>query len=193
MKTQNGVISNAMITLIAVLATIGALIGIVTISYVSAYNYGNEMERSLVAVQDNNKNILAQYGQKVQEAAQVPGMQRDDMMKVVVAALEGRYGADGSKATFQWIQEQNPNIDSKVYLKIQQIIESGRNEFQNGQTRMLDVKRSYETSLGYLWRGTWMRIAGYPKIDLASFKIVSTDRADAAFSAGKEDGPLKLR
>lgn len=189
MKNGTKTMINLIVAGTVVLAVGGTIIG----SYVSAYNYGNEMEKTLSAVRDNNKNILAQYGQKVQEAAQVPGMQRDDMMKVVVAALEGRYGADGSKATFQWIQENNPNIDSSVYVKIQQIIESGRNEFQNGQTRLIDVKRSYETSLGYFWTGTWMRVAGYPKINLAEFVAVSTERADSVFKNGKEDGPLQLR
>jgi hypothetical protein len=162
-------------------------------SFISAYNYGNTMEKQLVALRDNNKNIYAQYTQKVMEAAQVPAMYRDDVTKVVTAALEGRYGPEGSKATFQWLQEQNPTLDASVYVKIQQLIEAGRNEFQNGQTRLIDVRRSYETSLGYFWQGIWLRLAGYPKVNLAEFKPVTTDRTEKVFEAGKEDGPLKLR
>jgi hypothetical protein len=92
----------------------------------------------------------------------------------------------------QWIQEQNPQLDSKVYLRIQQSIEAGRDEFKNSQTAMLDIKRSYETSLGYFWTGTWLRIAGFPKLNLDEYKIVSTARADNAFETGKEE-PMKLR
>jgi hypothetical protein len=190
MNKQRG---SVWVAALAITAMLVAVVAVVAVSYVSAYNFGNQAEKQLVALRDNNKNILAQYGQKVQEAAQVPGMYRDDVTKVVTAAIEGRYGPDGSKATWQWIQEQNPSLDPKVYIQIQQIIEAGRNEFQRGQTQMIDARRSYETALGYFWQGLWLKIAGYPKVDLAQFQPVTTDRTEEAFAKGKEDSPLKLR
>lgn len=180
-------------TLFAVLGVFGVMVAIVVGSYVSAYNYGNSAENELKAIKENNQNILAQYTQKVQEAAQVPGMMKDDVKEVVTAALSGRYGADGSKAVFQWIQEQNPTVDAQLYRKIQQIIEAGRDEFKMSQTRLIDAKRAYSTNLGSLWKGMWMRIAGYPKINLDDFKAVTNDYAEKAFATGKEEGPIKLR
>ena len=180
-------------TLFAVLGVVGTLIAIVIGSYVTSYNYGNRAENEIKAIWENNQNILAQYTQKVQEAAQVPGMMKDDVKEVVSAALSGRYGPDGSKAVFQWIQEQNPTVDAELYRKIQQIIEAGRDEFKVSQTRLIDAKRAYSTNLGYLWKGIWMRIAGYPKINLDDYKAITNDYANKAFSIGKEDGPIKLR
>ncbi len=190
MKNQRG---SALVAVLAVLALVVALGAVAAVSYISAYNFGNATEQQLKAVKENNKNILAQYGQKVQEAAQVPEMYAADVQKVVTAAVEGRYGADGSRATWQMIQEQNPTLDVSVYKQIQQIIEAGRNDFQNGQTRQIAVKQGYETALGSFWQGMWLRIAGYPKINLEEFKIISTGRADDAYQKGKEDAPLKLR
>lgn len=180
-------------TLFAVLGVVGTLLAVVIGSYVSAYNYGNRAENEIKAIWENNQNILAQYTQKVQEAAQVPGMMKDDVKEVVSAALSGRYGPDGSKAVFQWIQEQNPTVDAGLYRKIQQIIEAGRDEFKVSQTRLIDAKRAYSTNLGYLWKGLWMRIAGYPKINLDDYKAITNDYATKAFETGKEDGPIKLR
>jgi hypothetical protein len=162
------------------------------VSYISAYNTGNRLEQNIKAAYDQNKNVLSQYSNKVAEAAQIPAMQRDDLTKVVEAALKSRYGADGSRAMFQWIQEQNPNINSEVYTKLQQIIEAGRNDFQQSQTEFIDKKRVYETQLGYLWRGFWLRTAGYPKIDLNAYKIVTDDKTEEAFKTGKQT-PIKLR
>lgn len=172
--------------------TVLSTVGIGVASYVSAYNTGNRLEQSIKATDENNRNILAQYGTRIAEAAQIPAMQRDDLKEVVTAALEGRYGKDGSKAVFQFLQEQNPQIDSTVYIQLQRMIESGRIEFQNAQTKMVDQKRIYDTALGSFWQGTWLRIAGYPKIDLDEYQIVSTDRANAAFDTGVEE-PIKLR
>ena len=119
-------------------------------------------------------------------------MYKSDLVELTKAAIGGRYGPDGSKANMQWLKEQNPNLDISVYKQIQQIIEGGRNDFQNGQSRQIDLKRQYETALGTFWQGMWLRIAGYPKVNLKDFDIVSTDRADDAFKTKKE-APLQLR
>ena len=93
----------------------------------------------------------------------------------------------------QFIKEQNPNLDPKIYYKIEEVIEAGRNEFQDSQKIVIDTKRSYQTNLGYFWKGFWLHMAGYPKVDLNKYKIVTTERAAKAFDSGKEDGPIKLR
>jgi hypothetical protein len=190
MKKQFG---GALVAVLVVLGIILGIAGIAFMSYVSANNYGVQMEAQLKAKYDDNRNILAQYGQKISEMVQVPEMMKNDLKEVVVAAIEGRYGEDGSRATWQWIQEQNPQLGQDTYLQIQRAIEAGRDEFKNSQTAMLDIKRSYETSLGFFWKGLWLRIAGFPKTDLEKYRIISTDRANSAFEAGKEDAPLKLR
>lgn len=189
MKKQIG---GMIIILLVIFGILGGLGAVAFGSYVSANNYGVTIEAQLKAKRDDNRNVLAQYGQKIAEMVQVPEMMKNDLKEVVTAAIEGRYGEGGSKATMQWIQEQNPQLDSAVYLRIQQAIEAGRDEFKQSQTGMLDIKRSYETSLGYFWKGTWLRIAGFPKLNLDEYKIVSTTRADNAFETGKEE-PIKLR
>src|SRR5579859_623671 len=193
MMRQKGEVSTGLVVALAATAFLSFLVLIGFISYVSAYNYGNKMENQLVAVQQDNKNILAQYGQKVMEVAQVPTMYRDDLVKVTSAAIQGRYGADGSKATFQWLKEQNPNLDASLYKQIQQVIEAGRDNFENGQRAQIDLLRQYNTQLGSFWGGMWLKMAGYPKVNLADFAIVSTGRADDAFKNHKEDGPIQLR
>ena len=41
-------------------------------------------------------------------------MYADDVARVTREAIEGRYGDKGSQATFQWLQEQNPQLDRVV-------------------------------------------------------------------------------
>lgn len=188
-KTQRGAISAALL----VLAVLGAALAIFAVSYISAYDRGNRMEEAIKSTYDNNQQMLGQYGQRIVEAAQVTDMARDDLLKVVREAISGRYGDGGSKAVFQAINEQNPTVDPELYRKLQQLIESGRREFQDGQTRLIDQKRVYTTALGTFWGGMFMRMAGYPKVDLDQYKAITTDRAAAVFDAGKESGPIQLR
>jgi len=181
-------IGNGLMTLAA---TVGILLALVVAgigSYVSNANYGNRAEKQIVAAWENNENILAQYSLKIAEMAQVPEMMRDDLKEVYRAALEGRYGEDGSKATFQWLQEQNPQLSPEVYTRLQQTMEAGRNEFRVAQTELIDLKRSYETNLGYVWKGFWLRVAGYPKIDLNKYKAITSEYAQEAFKTGVDKG-----
>lgn len=186
--------------LIAALGSLAIIVGLCVISYVSAFNAGNKMENKIVAVYENNENILAQYGQKIGEAAQVPNMQTEDLAKVFAAANESRYGKDGSNAGMQWIKEQNPSLDQDTYKQIQRMIEAGRNEFTTAQTKLIDVKRTYNTALGSFWKGMWLGKAGYPQINIGfprgsqdDYKAITTGRARDAFKTGVEKAPIKLR
>lgn len=167
---------------------IGSLIVFAT----GVFNQANSFEQSLKAEKANNRNILSNYGKKLVEAAQIPDMQRDDFIKLVKAQMEGRYGADGSKATFQFLKEQNISLDTKVYTQLQRLIEAGRNEFSTGQTKLISVKQGYETVLGSFPRGTIMSMFGYPKINLDDYDIVSDDRTENAFTTKKEEA-IQLR
>jgi uncharacterized membrane-anchored protein YhcB (DUF1043 family) len=178
------------------LVAIGIIIGIIGVAVmmvISAGNTANRFEQSIKAEHTSNKNVLSQYNQKILEAAQVPDMMRDDLVKVATATMEGRYGANGSKALFQMISEQNPTVSGALYTKLQQIVESGRDEFKTRQDRLIDTKRSYETALGSVVQGTLMGVMGYPRINLADYNIVTTAGVEKTFQDGKEAAPIQLR
>lgn len=179
-------------SLIVILGGVGLLVVAGIMSYVSAFNYGNEAEQSLIAKYDNMENILGQYSLKVMEAGSVPAMYKDDMKDVMTSVMSARQGEGGSKAAFQWFKEHEINLDPGLYAKIQTIIEAGRNKFQNAQTGFIDAKRSYSTNLGYLWKGFWMARAGYPKINLDDYVIISSGHAKQAFET-KIDTAIKIR
>lgn len=189
MKKQNGTALFAVLAIVGVLV-LGGLFAVM--SYVSAANYGHAAETSLSAKHTDNKNILGQYTIKIGEMAQITDMQRDDLKEIIQATFEGRYGEGGSKAAWQWIQEQNPNLDPGVYGRLQQAMEAGRNEFKVSQTELLDEKRAYETNLGYVWKGFWLGLAGYPKIDLDEINIVVATDTEQKFESGVDEG-IKLR
>ena len=193
MKNQNGAISTGAAIGLGSIVFILVVVFVAATSYISANNYGARIEAQLNAEYDNNQNILAQGQQKVMEAAQVPAMYKDDFKEIISADVQGRYGKDGSKATFQWLKEHDIALDSSMYKKIQQLIESYRDEFKNSQTKMIDVRRQYEAEQGVFWRGMWLRIAGFPKVDMSKFKPIVTDAVQEIYKNGKESGPMKLR
>jgi hypothetical protein len=174
------------------LAVVGMGIAVIVGSYITNYNYGNRAEVGIVTAYENVQNVYSSYTNKVMEAAQINEMYREDVKDVITSALDARYGEEGVQSAFAWIQEQNPGLDASVYVKLQQIIQAGREEFQHEQTRLLDLRRVYKTNLGYLWKGLWLRIAGYPKIDLDKYEIIVSNATTEAFETG-EDKPLDIR
>lgn len=194
-KTESALKTNK--TLWIVLGVIAAFIAIVVTvvvsSYISAYNYGNNMDNQLIAIKENNRNIYAQGTQAILEIAQVPSMYKNDFVEIIKADIEGRYGKTGSQATLQFIKEHDIKMDTVLYASITDQIKAFRAKFEVNQTRMIDVKRSYNTTLGSFWSGLWLRLAGYPKINLNEYVAVTTDATEQVFKDGKEKGPLKLR
>lgn len=178
--------------LLSALVVLVIIIGTVVGSYVGNYNYGNRAEQTIVAEYTNMENILAQYGLEVSEAAQIPSMQKDDLKELFEGSIKARYGESGSNASFQWLKEQNPDLNQETYVKLQIIISAGRQKYTNAQTKFIDTKRVYETNLGYLWKGLWLGVAGYPKIDLDEYVIISSTKAKEAFET-KIDTGIQLR
>jgi Tfp pilus assembly protein PilE len=185
MRKQNG---NVLIGVIIAIAIVLCLAVPAIFGYVSAYNLGNRTENQLTAMLENNENIYANGTQKVIEIAQVPSMYAEQVSKVTREAIQGRYGQDGSKAVFQFLQEQNPQLDPAIFAKIQVVIEEFRNKFELAQRDMIDVKRMYNTQLGSLWTGFWLGVAGYPKVDMKKFEIVTTERARQTFDTKRDQG-----
>jgi hypothetical protein len=181
---QQGNKNPLVLALVGIVVVIVLAILVVVGSAIGAYNSGNRFEQRIDAVYLNNQNILSNYTEKVQEAAQVTDMQKSDIKEVITAALQNRYGKDGAKAVFQAIHEQNPQIDSTVYRKLQEIIQAGRDEFQNNQTTLIDVTRSYKTALGSMPGGFMMHLVGYPKIDLNKYKPLVNGDVQNQFASG---------
>ena len=165
-------------------AVLLALSLVFTTSYVTYNNYGADMDAQLKAEWTNNQQILSSYTLKLREAAHVPDKYQAALKDIVTATFQGRYGDNGSQATMQWIKENNLQFDASMYKQLQQIIESGRNEFKNSQTKLIDLKRQYEAAQNHVWSGIWLKQTGYPKVPLSTYTIIVESSTVEKFKTG---------
>jgi len=170
-------------------AVLGIIITACSVS--STYNSCIRQENGLEAQYQQNQNNYANYFDKLKEIAQVPAMYTGDLEKVYKTALAARYGTEGSKAVFQFIQEHNPTVDSSLYTKIQSVIEAGRDSFEADQKSLLDKRRVYENSLGEFPGSLVAHAFGFPRVTLAKYDPVINAETEKAF-ATKKAGPISL-
>ena len=147
-----------------------------------------------------NQSNLASYTQKIMEMVQVPTMAKDDAKELITAAIQGRYGKDGSKAVFQFLQEQNHTVDAALYRNLQQAMEAGRDAFDNNQAQLMDRCGVYEEYMGTSPSGDIAGFIGFPNEgflgdeddpDIKCNPVITKDTAEAFGT--KRSAPLQLR
>ena len=176
-----GKIAVGIVALVVLLFAVGC-------SYVVGTNNSCvSFEQRIQAQYTKNQNVYDSFWKTVKEVAQVPDKYAADTKSIYEAALKGRYGADGSKAVFQFLKEQNPTLDASLYKTIQDAMQSGRRDFKNNQTVLIDIKQEYQIYIGSFPRSFVAKALGYPTINLKDFDIVTSDQTDKAFQTKKAD------
>lgn len=184
MKKQYGRLTTGGAIALIFLAFILSVAGVIGLSYIGAHNTGVTYTADIKKFDKESQNVLSTYTLKVQEMAQVPAMYVKDLKTAIEATFQGRYGADGSKAMMNWIQERNLPFDSSMYKNLQMTMEAGRNEFKLSQTKKLDVCANFEKELGYFWGGTWLGIAGYHEVPEKECRIIIDSSTSNQFDTG---------
>lgn len=181
---------------VIVLAVVLGCLGFGAVSLFLAYqdmhNTSMNFENDIKKLNLMSENVLSTTTIKLQDAVGLNKQYTESLKEVVRAAVEGRYGKNGSGAAMQWIQEQNPTVDSKLFMKVHDIIDGGGTEFKISQDRKIELCTEYEKMRDLLVRGFFMKLAGFPKKDVEQMCILVSDEASAAaFKTGKREATIK--
>lgn len=202
-----------MSTQMRILLAIGAAIVVLGLGLLgvasSWYNTAISLEESVKAQWTDNQNRYDAFWKTVKETAQVPDKYKDDFKDVLVSETKAKFGEGGSKAAFQWFKDRNINFDASQYRKIQDVIESGRNDFKRGQTELRDKQRAYAVHLKSFWGRMWASYYDMPhvvhgalaptkdldgdgKLTVLDYPIVTSARTQKAFATGQDDEPISV-
>ena len=117
---------------------------------------------------------------KIAQTSMVADKYKDAFKESYADIFEARYG--DSNPLFNWIKEDNPKLDASVYKKIQDVIDSERDNVMHQQKKVLDVIREHKT-LYESWPGNWF-IKNKTPIE---FTVVSSTRTKEAMKTGIDD------
>jgi hypothetical protein len=196
------------ILLIAGAAVLVIGIGIF-VAGVSWYNTAVSLEEATKAQYRDNQNQYDAMWKKIKEVAQVPEKYKEDFKDIIVSETKAKFGEGGSKAAFQWFRDRDVKLDASVYKKVQNVIETGRNDFKRGQTELLDKQRKYGYHLKSFWGRFWAGWYDMPgvvagdvappsdkdgdgKLTVLDYDIVTSKKTKATFESGEENEPVKV-
>ncbi len=163
------------------------------VAYIGHKDTAVATEEGIVGQYKADENTLAQMSLKVVEMMQVANSHTDDMVKLISAAMKGKYGDDGATAKMLWSNESTQTIDPSLKKEVMRAIKGGRTNFEQMQNNRIDMCRAYKTTLRQTVSGFFLSLAKFPEIDLATYcEIVSSSHAREAFET-KIDKGLDLK
>lgn len=186
--------NKSVMILATVLLSVVSLLIIGVSMYFSYNNQGVAYEVNIKKEHESIGVIFSNFKQGLDEIVQVPTMAKEDIGDVFRAALEGRYGSNGSQAVFQMITEQNPQIDPSLYKSIQTYIEGKRNELVLSNQKLIEQRAFYEQALRNKPSKWFLEFAGFPTIDInTAYLPIRTNGAIAVMASGIEPDVKPLR
>lgn len=197
MKNQRGsVAAFAALGLFLFVFVASIIAGVMVISKRNAFV---RIENNIMMAYEESKNVHSNYVLRIQEMAQVPKMATKQLSEIIKASNEGRYGDDGSKAVFQFLKEQNPNIDQSLYTNIQKEVTGGRLDFQSKITRVNDNKTVAYNMLDDTVGGFILKdILGMPRKNIGyeggkdDYPVIMSETSVETFKTGVDKGVKML-
>lgn len=152
-------------------------------SLVGFRNTAIDLEERIKAQHTANKSNYDNMWKSFVEASQVTEKQAQEFKEIYDGLIAGRYEGD-SEVLFKAVQEQNPNINTDLYVKLQNMIESGRKEFDNNQKKITDIIREYNTYIRKHFISN--AILNFKELDANDY-IVTSQRTTNAFESGEDE------
>lgn len=129
----------------------------------------------------SNKSSYDNMWKKFKEMAQVTDLQANNFKKVYDDIITGRY--KDTNLLFKMVKENNPNLDQKTYINLQNEIGASRNNFDNNQKEIADIIREYNTYVRVKF--ITAAIFNFRTVDSNKY-IITSDRTSKAFDSGKD-------
>jgi hypothetical protein len=153
---------------------------------VSHYNSAVRQEAVIKKLEKASETELATFSLAAVEASGVARAHKKDIQDTMEIYMK-KYDNTGDLSML-WSNDNIPTPSVEVRLKVQRIIEGGRNNFKVSQQVKLDACEKYEVSLESAG-GMFKKMLGFPKIDMDKIcSIVSSGHAKEAFETRVDNG-----
>ena len=116
----------------------------------------------------------------ISQQAQVSDQYKEAFKEIYPDLISGRY--KDNNTLMKWVQESNPNFDTRLYNTLMQTIEVQREQFKKSQERMLDLIREHET-LCETYPSKWFITNTTP----IEYTVISSTKTKYTMETGVDD------
>ncbi len=172
------------IVIIGILS-LGLLItGAVALSVISTSNQEVSLRTTIETKQKDNTSQFDNMFKSIDQAAQVTSAQKDALIEIFNGYAQARTGNGGGGEVMKWVQESIPNVDTKTFQNLQNIITSKRDEWTMRQREILDLSREHTTLLRRFPSGMILGFLGRKEIPV---QIITSARTKETFVSGEDN------
>ena len=160
---------------------VAVLLVVVGAFWVSTSNGEIRLRNAITAKQVDNTSEFDNCWKKISQVVQVADKDRESLKGIFVDHAKART-TDGGGAIMKWVQESVPNVDSKTFVNLQNIIISSRDSWTQRQKELIDLKREHDNVID-----TWpssMICGSRGKIDIS---IVTSSKTKESFRTGEDN------
>lgn len=166
------------------LGIVGVLLFFVLFGFGSYVNYSNQevkLRNLIVAKMTDNTNEYDNMWKKISQIAQVADKDRSSLSEVFNSYAEARNNGN-KNAVMNWIKESVPNVDSKTFTNLQNIIAGSRDSWTQRQKELIDYNREHDNLLTLFPSSLF--VGRRAKIDI---KIVTSSKTKETFKTGEDN------
>ncbi len=148
------------------------------------FHYNNReiaLRKEAEAQQGKIESVYDTMWKTLKQEAGVTDQYRKTFEEIYPKLIAGRYSQEGGEL-MKFIQESNPEFDTRLYDKLMQSIEAQRAYFASSQQRMLDIIRERETLLEQM-PSCWF-ISNKSKIE---YEVISSTASKDTMVSRRED------
>jgi hypothetical protein len=160
---------------------VALLILIVAITFIGYSNDEVKLRNLATARQEANKNTFDKVWKTISQVAQVSEQYKESFKDVFLQSMDKRYAGD-KDVVMKWVQEQNPNLSTRLYEQLNDAIQANRAEFARVQNELIDIKREHDNL-----RKQWPSSMVVGKRDSLTIVIVTSAKTKAIFGQGEEN------
>lgn len=174
---------------------LGAIAFIGVIFFFASMNIKKEANKKQKIVSAHEVSYNQSFDVMAKTIAQTAGVPDHAMkgateafVKIYPAIMEARALNKEGKALMVWVQEQNPQFDTKqyyeMYQKLMDIIESSRKNLENKGNEWIAAVTDYNTYISDPWHDWLLSDSKFPQM---TAKIITSASTKEAIRTGEEN------
>lgn len=116
------------------------------LTWVSYHNKEVDLRNQILAQQQKCEVVFDQVWKIISQQAQITEEHKDSFREIYVDIMDAR-NQNSRGALMSWVQEQNPQFDSKLFDRLMNTVEEQRLVFTREQTALISLAQQHKAML----------------------------------------------